>query len=181
MFEYYFVLCAPLGRCLICNLIITCPKGRVYSNVAYEPTSSLLIATAPCQIRLVPWWCEHYLGAWWDMWHIRPLSESNNTFHSTEYRVPCMRNFDFRDLVDDGWRLTHSSYEFAQNEFVTCVDCIPLESTSTETGVKDFIVVGTTINRGEDLAVKGAVSPFLTIMYHGILRNHRSTSSKLRK
>lgn len=54
--------------------------------------------------------------------------------------------------------LTYTRYEFAQNEFVTCIACIPLESTSTDTGVKDFIVVGTTINRGEDLAVKGAVS-----------------------
>lgn len=35
-----------------------------------------------------------------------------------------------------------------------------MESTSTEAGLKDFIVVGTTINRGEDLAVKGAVSIF---------------------
>lgn len=32
-----------------------------------------------------------------------------------------------------------------------------LETSSTESGTKDFIAVGTTINRGEDLAVKGAV------------------------
>ena len=32
-----------------------------------------------------------------------------------------------------------------------------LETSSTESGTKDFISVGTTINRGEDLAVKGAV------------------------
>lgn len=55
-------------------------------------------------------------------------------------------------------QLRFRRYEFAQNEFVTCVDCIPLESASTEAGIKDFIAVGTTINRGEDLAVKGAVS-----------------------
>jgi hypothetical protein len=29
---------------------------------------------------------------------------------------------------------------------------------STETGSKDYIAVGTTINRGEDLAAKGTVS-----------------------
>ena len=39
---------------------------------------------------------------------------------------------------------------------------MPLETMSTESGMKDFIAVGTTINRGEDLAVKGAVS----IFYH---------------
>lgn len=51
-------------------------------------------------------------------------------------------------------------YEFAQNEFVTCVECVTLETLSTETGTKDFIAVSTTINRGEDLAVKGAVRVF---------------------
>jgi hypothetical protein len=49
-------------------------------------------------------------------------------------------------------------YEFAQNEFVNAVESIPLETLSTEQGLKDYIVVGTTISRGEDLAVKGAVS-----------------------
>ena len=49
-------------------------------------------------------------------------------------------------------------YEFVHNEFVTSVDCIPLETQGTETGIKEFIAVSTTINRGEDLAVKGAVS-----------------------
>lgn len=32
-----------------------------------------------------------------------------------------------------------------------------LETSSTETGSKDFVAVGTTINRGEDLAAKGSV------------------------
>ena len=32
-----------------------------------------------------------------------------------------------------------------------------METLSTESGTKDFIAVGTTLNRGEDLAVKGAV------------------------
>jgi cleavage and polyadenylation specificity factor subunit 1 len=48
-------------------------------------------------------------------------------------------------------------YEFATNEFVNSIACVPLETLSTESGHKEFIAVGTTINRGEDLAVKGAV------------------------
>ena len=48
-------------------------------------------------------------------------------------------------------------YDFAPNEFVNSLACVPLETLSTESGHKDFIAVGTTINRGEDLAVKGAV------------------------
>ena len=50
-------------------------------------------------------------------------------------------------------------YEFLPNEFVNALDCVTLETQSTESGQKDFIVVGTTVNRGEDLAVRGAVSP----------------------
>jgi len=40
---------------------------------------------------------------------------------------------------------------------------VTLETASTETGIKDFIVVGTTINRGEDLAAKGAVGPYVIL------------------
>ena len=50
------------------------------------------------------------------------------------------------------------SYEFHANEFVTALECVQLETQSTESGMKEFIVVGTTVNRGEDLAVKGVVS-----------------------
>src|SRR5579863_700814 len=58
-----------------------------------------------------------------------------------------------------------SRYEFAPNEFVNSLACVPLETLSTESGQKHFIAVGTTINRGEDLAVKGAVS-FHCTAYH---------------
>ena len=49
-------------------------------------------------------------------------------------------------------------FEFATNEYVNDLACVQLETSSTETGSKDFIAVGTTIDRGEDLAAKGAVS-----------------------
>jgi cleavage and polyadenylation specificity factor subunit 1 len=38
--------------------------------------------------------------------------------------------------------------------------CVTLETASTESGTKDFIAVGTTIDRGEDLAAKGAVGVY---------------------
>lgn len=41
---------------------------------------------------------------------------------------------------------------------MTSLECVTLETLSTESGQKEFIAVGTTIDRGEDLAVKGAVS-----------------------
>src|SRR5882724_6988891 len=48
-------------------------------------------------------------------------------------------------------------FEFPSNEFVNALECVPLETLSTPTGVKDFVAVATTVYRGEDLAVKGAV------------------------
>ena len=45
------------------------------------------------------------------------------------------------------------------------MECVTLETMSTETGTKDFIAVSTTINRGEDLAVKGAVCTSATIIW----------------
>lgn len=51
-------------------------------------------------------------------------------------------------------------YEFAWNEFVNSMETVTLESMSTEEGEKEFIACGTTVFRGEDLAVKGAVRPF---------------------
>ena len=63
-----------------------------------------------------------------------------------------------------------SRFEFATNEFVNDVAIVSLETSSTETGSKDFIAVGTTINRGEDLAAKGAVSILdTTVCYWGVL------------
>jgi len=52
----------------------------------------------------------------------------------------------------------HNSYEFATNESINAVSCVTLETSSTENGSKEFVAVGTTINRGEDLAAKGSVS-----------------------
>lgn len=51
----------------------------------------------------------------------------------------------------------YHSFEFATNEYINDLACVTLETASTESGSKDFIVVGTTIDRGEDLAAKGAV------------------------
>ncbi|PCH41886.1 hypothetical protein WOLCODRAFT_119666 [Wolfiporia cocos MD-104 SS10] len=65
-------------------------------------------------------------------------------------------------ISPEGW-ITIDGYEFAQNEFVTCLDCVTLESMSSESGGRDFIAVGTTVNRGEDLVVKGAVYIFQVV------------------
>lgn len=60
-----------------------------------------------------------------------------------------------------------SRYEFATNEYINDMTIVTLETAATETGTKDFIAVGTTIDRGEDLAVKGAVRlfSFVSLIY----------------
>jgi hypothetical protein len=63
---------------------------------------------------------------------------------------------------------------------VNALESVTLETLSTESGTKDFIAVGTTLNRGEDLAVKGAVRVtaiflffFLTYSRHIFLRSRK--------
>lgn len=54
-------------------------------------------------------------------------------------------------------------YEFAPNEFINAIEFVTLETQSNETGFKEFLAVATTIDRGEDLAVKGAVRLFRSV------------------
>lgn len=42
---------------------------------------------------------------------------------------------------------------------MNALESVQLETSSTPSGTKDFIAVATTVYRGEDLAVKGAVRP----------------------
>lgn len=79
------------------------------------------------------------------------------------------------------WRLVLTSlisYEFATNEFINDMCSVPLETASTESGTKDFIIVGTTIDRGEDLATKGAVSSKICFSVHHIHVSDRLTFSR---
>jgi hypothetical protein len=120
------------------------------------------------------------MGAWW--WArclFVPISKAMKISSSREYPRTYLWLLNAR--TDSSWPLDHNgwvilrcltfyrefncfffSYEFAQNEFITALDTVTLETASTETGNKQFIAVGTTINRGEDLATKGAVcfAPF---------------------
>lgn len=54
-------------------------------------------------------------------------------------------------------------HEFGPNEFVNAIEFVTLETQSNETGFKEFVAVATTVDRGEDLAVRGAVSGFPTM------------------
>jgi cleavage and polyadenylation specificity factor subunit 1 len=49
-------------------------------------------------------------------------------------------------------------YEFRPNEFISTLKTVSLATRSTKSGRKDFIAVGTTVYRAEDLAARGGVS-----------------------
>ena len=87
-------------------------------------------------------------------------------YHFTLKALPsvCLPNFNLQRVY------TYHRFEFATNEYINDLACVTLETASTESGSKDFIVVGTTIDRGEDLAAKGAVRaslcPFSLIYFN---------------
>ncbi|EMD34631.1 hypothetical protein CERSUDRAFT_116804 [Gelatoporia subvermispora B] len=122
----------------------TVPRNKAYSNVVYDPSTSLIVAASSSQSRFASY------------------DEDGNIVwepDASNISLPFCETSTLELLSPDGW-VTLDGYEFAPNEFVNCLDCVTLETSSTESGTKDYIVVGTTINRGEDLAVKGAAYVF---------------------
>ncbi|KAF9818061.1 hypothetical protein IEO21_03022 [Rhodonia placenta] len=120
------------------------PRQRPCTNVVYDSSTSLVVA-ASSQLSKFASYDEDGNIVW-------EPDAPNISFPNCECST-------LELISPEGW-VTMDGFEFAQNEFVTCLDCVTLETTSTESGMKDFIAVGTTINRGEDLAVKGAVYIF---------------------
>ncbi|KAF7341963.1 Protein CFT1 [Mycena venus] len=102
------------------------PRGRSYSNVVFDPSTS-------------------------------PYRYGNLTLPTSGDPLcdcSCL------ELISPDLWITMDGFEFATNEFITALSCVTLETPSTETGSKEFIAVGTTINRGEDLAAKGSTYVF---------------------
>lgn len=62
-------------------------------------------------------------------------------------------------VVPGSWRAI-DGYEFRPNEFVSTMKGVSLHSKSTLSGRKDFVAVGTTVYRGEDLAARGGIYIF---------------------
>ncbi|KAF9235610.1 CPSF A subunit region-domain-containing protein [Melanogaster broomeanus] len=116
------------------------PRSRPYSNIVFEPSTSLIVAASSLQARFTSY------------------DEDNNVIWEPDGVGVSLPQCDCSALElisPDSW-VTMDGYEFAPNEYVNAVECVTLETISTESGTRDFIAVGTTIDRGEDLAVKGA-------------------------
>ncbi|KAJ3894218.1 CPSF A subunit region-domain-containing protein [Lentinula edodes] len=120
------------------------PRGRAYSSVVFDSSTSLVVAAAVLEARFAS------------------FDEDNNriwTPDASNISDPTTECSALELISPDLW-VSMDGYEFATNEVVNAVACVTLETSSTETGSKEFIAVGTTINRGEDLAAKGATYIF---------------------
>ncbi|KIJ63088.1 hypothetical protein HYDPIDRAFT_29778 [Hydnomerulius pinastri MD-312] len=124
------------------------PRSRPYSNVVFEPSTSLIVAAASLQARFASYDEDGNI-----LWEPDGVGVS----------LPLCDCSTLELISPDGWVTMDGYvvlYEFAPNEYINALECVTLETLSTETGNKDFIAVGTSIDRGEDLAVKGATYVF---------------------
>ncbi|KAA1478696.1 hypothetical protein DENSPDRAFT_845850 [Dentipellis sp. KUC8613] len=120
------------------------PRGRPYTNVVFDPSTGLIVAASSLQAQFTSF-DEDGTQTW-------EPDTPNVSYPTTECST-------LELFTPDSWT-TLDGFEFANNEFVNAVEVVSLETQSTESGSKNFIAVGTTINRGEDLAVKGATYIF---------------------
>lgn len=122
------------------------PRQRPCTKVIYDSSTSLVVA-ASSQLSKFASYDEDGNIVW-------EPDAPNISFPNCECST-----LELISPEPEGW-VTMDGFESAQKEFVTCLDCVTLETTSTGSGMMDFIAVGTTINCREDLAVKGAVYIF---------------------
>ncbi|THH10614.1 hypothetical protein EW145_g1206 [Phellinidium pouzarii] len=120
------------------------PQPRTYTNVAFDAATGLMVVASQLDN---PFTIFDEDGN--KMWE---PDAPNVNYPLSEMSTIELFPSDFSCIMD--------GFEFQPNEFVNALDCVSLETQSTESGMKEFVVVGTTINRGEDLAVKGATYVF---------------------
>jgi len=156
----------------------TVPKSRQYSNVVFETNSLLIVAASSLQAQFASYDEDNNL-----IW------EPDGAYHILSFHLAILNlhlqvlEFLYPFVTVPRWSSSHLMagllwmgtwttfsrhncldilrYEFAPNEYINALECVTLETFSTETGTKEFIAVGTSIDRGEDLAVKGAVGSLL--------------------
>ncbi|KAJ7248582.1 CPSF A subunit region-domain-containing protein [Mycena haematopus] len=120
------------------------PRGRSYSNVVFDPSTSLIVAASSLQAKFAS------------------FDEDGNRIWEPDAPnvADSLCDCSCLELISPDLWITMDGFEFATNEFITSMSCVTLETPSTESGSKEFIAVGTTINRGEDLAAKGSTYVF---------------------
>lgn len=116
------------------------PRGRAYSSLVFDPSTSLLVAASSLQAKFASYDDDDN-----KIWEPETPNIGNPMCDTSTLEL----------ISPDMW-ITMDGFEFATNEYINDVACVTLETAGTEVGSKDFIAVGTTIDRGEDLAARGA-------------------------
>lgn len=120
------------------------PRPRPYTNITFDPSTGLVVGCANLHSQFASY------------------DEDNNVIwepNAPDVAYPTTDCSTLELISPETWK-TMDGYEFLSNEFVTAIDLVTLETQSNEAGLKEFIAVATTIDRGEDLAVKGAIYIF---------------------
>ncbi|KAJ7583446.1 CPSF A subunit region-domain-containing protein [Mycena floridula] len=120
------------------------PRGRPYSNVVFDPSTGLIVAASVLRAQFGSF--DEDGNRVWEP------DASNVTYPTCDCSA--------LELISPESWITMDGFEFANNEFVNTVAVVTLETSSTDNGSKDFIAVGTTLSRGEDLAAKGCTYVF---------------------
>ncbi|EGF98089.1 uncharacterized protein MELLADRAFT_96156 [Melampsora larici-populina 98AG31] len=136
------------GVCLDGRIPVRLVKdGRSFSKIVYEPKMDVVIGAS---YLVTPFanFTEEGVMMWEqdDESKVRP-----NGFRSS------------LELILPGSWDTIDGHEFQQNEWVTSMKLVSLDSKSKRSGRRDFIGAGTTCNRAEDLAARGGVYVFEVI------------------
>lgn len=111
---------------------------RDYTHLTFDPASGLYVAAAAIQTRFQLYSDECEMVVDPEAPHLTP---------------PCMERSTL-ELLDADFRAM-DGYDFGENEVVLAVESVTLEATSSASGIRRFIAVGTSVNRGEDMSSKG--------------------------
>ncbi|SCZ90601.1 BZ3500_MvSof-1268-A1-R1_Chr9g10894 [Microbotryum saponariae] len=120
------------------------PKDRRYAAVTFDLDSGLYVA-----------------GALYDTVFMNFDDEGKPVYVNENPEITDAHNFrSTLELIMPGTWKAIDGFEFRPNEFVSTLKTVTLSSKSTATGRKDFIAVGTTVFRAEDLAARGGIYLF---------------------
>ncbi|PLW07812.1 hypothetical protein PCANC_21051 [Puccinia coronata f. sp. avenae] len=137
--------------------------GRPFNKVFYDSSSETVVGASYLETAFATFDEEGNL-----MWQ----PDDDSLIGATTFRSSL-------ELILPGKWVTIDGYEFQQNEWVTSMTTVDLDSRSTRSGRRQFVGVGTTCNRAEDLAARGGIYVFEIIRVNPSER-HREYDRSLR-
>ncbi|OAV95953.1 hypothetical protein PTTG_04786 [Puccinia triticina 1-1 BBBD Race 1] len=138
-------------------------SGRPFNKVFYDSSSDTVVGASYLETAFANFDEEGNL-----MWQ----PDDDSLIRATTFRSSL-------ELILPGKWVTIDGYEFQQNEWVTSMTNLELDSRSTISGRRQFVGVGTTCNRAEDLAARGGIYVFEIIQVNPSER-HREYNRSLR-